>query len=138
MCVNLYIEQRGIGVLCIFFMRRIHMNIKKELTKGSSAMLVLSVLEKEDLYGYMIIKRIAEKSENVFSLKEGTLYPILHNFESNGYVKAYWVEAEGRNRKYYKITKKGFKALAEIKEEWNTYSLAVGKVIDVKPTVALV
>lgn len=113
------------------------MNIKKELTKGSSAMLVLSVLEKEDLYGYMIIKRIAEKSEDVFNLKEGTLYPILHNFETNGYVKAYWVEAEGRNRKYYKITKKGLKVLNDTKNEWNAYTLAVGKVIDANPTTVL-
>ena len=43
------------------------MNIKKELTKGSSAMLVLSVLEKEELYGYMIIKRISERSDNTFN-----------------------------------------------------------------------
>lgn len=114
------------------------MNIKKELTKGSSAMLVLSVLEKEDLYGYMIVKRISEKSSNVFTLKEGTLYPILHNFEENGYVKSYWVEADGRNRKYYKITKKGLKVLNEAKEEWQAYTLAVGKVIDVKPSAALV
>lgn len=113
------------------------MNIKKELTKGSSAMLVLSVLETEDLYGYMIIKKIAEKSENVFNFKEGTLYPILHNFESNGYVKSYWVEAEGRKRKYYKITQKGLKTLKEVKEEWNTYTLAVGKVIDVNPAAVL-
>lgn len=114
------------------------MNIKKELTKGSSAMLVLSVLEKEDLYGYMIVKRISEKSSNVFTLKEGTLYPILHNFEENGYVKSYWVEADGRNRKYYKITKKGIKTLSEAKEEWQAYTVAVGKVIDVKPSAALV
>lgn len=114
------------------------MNIKKELTKGSSAMLVLSVLEKEDLYGYMIVKRISEKSSNIFSLKEGTLYPILHNFEESGYVKSYWVEADGRNRKYYKITKKGIKTLSEAKEEWQAYTVAVGKVIDVKPSAALV
>lgn len=114
------------------------MNIKKELTKGSSAMLVLSVLEKEELYGYMIIKRIAEKSENAFMFKEGTLYPILHNFESNGYVKSYVVEVEGRKRKYYKITKKGIKVLDEIKEEWNSYSAAVRKVIDVSPSAVLV
>lgn len=113
------------------------MNIKKELTKGSSALLVLSVLEKEDLYGYMIIKKITEKSENVFSLKEGTLYPILHNFENNGYVKSYWVEGEGRNRKYYKITKKGLKTLSEAKEEWQAYTMAVGKVINVNPISAL-
>ncbi|MBO5897366.1 MAG: helix-turn-helix transcriptional regulator [Clostridia bacterium] len=109
------------------------MNVKKELTKGSSAMLVLSVLEKEELYGYMIIKRIAEKSDDTFMFKEGTLYPILHNFEANGYVKSYTVEADGRKRKYYKITQKGIKVLAEVKAEWENYTSAVRKVIDVKP-----
>ena len=117
--------------------RMIVTDIKKELTKGSSAMLVLSVLEKEDLYGYMIIKRIAERSENVFNFKEGTLYPILHNFESQGYVEAYWVEAEGRKRKYYKITKKGLKSLADAKSEWQTYTQAVVRVIDAETAVAL-
>lgn len=105
------------------------MNIKKELTRGSSSLLVLSVLESEDLYGYMIIKRITERSENVFTFKEGTLYPILHNFEQNGLVNAYWTEAEGRKRKYYHITKKGLKSLSDSKAEWETYSEAVGKVI---------
>ena len=114
------------------------MDIKKELTKGSSAMLVLSVLEKEDLYGYMIIKRIAQKSDDTFSFKEGTLYPILHNFERNGYVESYTVEVESRKRKYYKITKKGIKALNEAKKEWEAYTMAVRKVIDVNSVAALV
>lgn len=107
------------------------MNIKKELTKGSSAMLVLSVIEKEDMYGYQIIKEIQLRSENAFTFKEGTLYPILHNFESNGYVKSYWqVSESGRKRKYYKITKKGIKALTDSKEEWKAYSVAVSKVLN--------
>lgn len=106
-----------------------YMDIKKELTKGSSALLVLSVLEKEDLYGYMIIKRIAEKSGNVFMFKEGTLYPILHGFESSGYVKSYWTEGETRKRKYYKITDKGRKALVKASAEWDTYSDAVNRVV---------
>ena len=102
------------------------MNIKKELTKGSSSLLVLSVLEKEDMYGYQIVKEIEKRSEFVFSLKEGTLYPILHAFENDGYVEAYWTQSEqGRKRKYYRITKKGIKALKDSKEEWQTYSAAV-------------
>ncbi len=109
------------------------MNIKKELSKGSSSLLVLSVLEGKDMYGYQIIKEIELRSEKVFSFKEGTLYPILHSFENNGYVKSYWDESEqGRKRKYYKITKKGLKALEESKEEWKAYSAAVGKVINGK------
>lgn len=107
------------------------MNIKKELTKGSSALLVLSVIEKEDMYGYQIIKEIQVRSENAFTFKEGTLYPILHSFESDGYVTAYWSESEsGRKRKYYKITKKGIKALADSKEEWKAYSIGVNKVLN--------
>ena len=93
------------------------MNIKKELTKGSTALLVLSVLENQDLYGYKIIKEIESRSEDVFSLKEGTLYPILHNFEKSGYVDSYWDGKEGeRRRKYYHITNKGKKILKENKE----------------------
>ena len=95
------------------------MNIRKELTKGSSAMLVLSVLEKEDMYGYRIIKEIEMRSEFVFSLKEGTLYPILHAFEKDGYVTSYWTESsEGRKRKYYKITKTGMKKIESFLQEW--------------------
>ena len=108
---------------------RMSMNIKKELTKGSSALLVLSVLEKEDLYGYLIIKRIAERSENVFSFKEGTLYPILHSFEANGYVKSYTVDTDARKRKYYKITTSGKKLLLEKEAEWKLFSETVNNVL---------
>lgn len=106
------------------------MNIKKELTKGSSALLVLSVLENEEMYGYQIIKEIEKRSEDVFSFKEGTLYPILHAFEKDNYVVSYWTESEqGRKRKYYKITDKGRKVLVTSKKEWEAYSTAVKKVI---------
>lgn len=106
------------------------MNLKKELTKGSSSLLVLSVLKKKDMYGYQIIKEIELSSEKVFSFKEGTLYPILHSFEQNGLVKSYWEESDqGRKRKYYHITKKGLKELDVTKEEWEAYSAAVGKVL---------
>lgn len=106
------------------------MNIKKELTKGSSALLVLSVLENGDMYGYRIIKEIEIRSEFAFSLKEGTLYPILHTLEKDGCVDAYWEGNEGeRRRKYYHLTKKGIKVLQDNKKEWESYSKAVGKVI---------
>lgn len=110
------------------------MDIKKELTKGSSSLLVLSVLEKEDMYGYQIIKEIEYLSRSVFSFKEGTLYPILHSFEKEGLVKSYWESGEnGRKRKYYQITKKGIKVLEKTKEEWKVYSSAVERVVTAKP-----
>ncbi len=105
------------------------MKISKELAKGSTALLVLSVISKRDMYGYQIIKCIEMASEEVFTLNEGTLYPILHSLEAEKCLEAYWCEAEGRKRKYYKITAKGLEELAGREQEWKTFSTAVGKVL---------
>ncbi len=59
------------------------MKINKELMKGSTTLLVLRLLETENMYGYEMIKDLKERSENVFELKEGTLYPILHALEES-------------------------------------------------------
>ena len=105
------------------------MKISKELAKGSTALLVLSVISKRDMYGYQIIKTIEMESEEVFTLNEGTLYPILHSLEAEKSLESYWCEAEGRKRKYYKITAKGREELAGREQEWKTFSTAVGKVL---------
>mgnify|MGYP000125693626 CR=1 FL=1 len=63
------------------------MSVNKELVKGSTSMLVLGVLEEKEMYGYQIIKELEQRSETVFSLKEGTLYPILHVLEQDGFWK---------------------------------------------------
>ena len=106
------------------------MGISKELLKGSSSILVLSVLEKEDLYGYRIIKEIEIRSNNTFFMSEGSLYPILHALEKEKYLNSYWEEYDGRKRKYYHITKKGLKQLQEKKEEWKLFSTSVNKVLN--------
>ncbi len=105
------------------------MKISKELAKGSTALLVLSVISKRDMYGYQIIKTIGIESDKVFSLNEGTLYPILHSLESEECLEAYWCEAEGRKRKYYRITPKGLAELEGKEQEWKTFSMAVTKVL---------
>lgn len=105
------------------------MKINKELLKGSTSLLVLNLLENENMYGYQIIKRLSEKSENVFELKEGTLYPILHALEEKGYIISYWDESTAKKRKYYTITAQGKSELKDKKEEWNIFSNGVNKVI---------
>lgn len=105
------------------------MKINKELLKGSTSLLVLNLLENENMYGYQIIKRLSEKSENVFELKEGTLYPILHALEEKGFITSYWDESTAKKRKYYTITDQGKNGLKDKKEEWNIFSNGVNKVI---------
>ena len=86
-------------------------------------MLVLSLLEKENMYDYQMIKKLKEKSQNIFEFQEGTLYPILHSLEEKNYITSYWDDTEIKKRKYYVITKDGKKHLQEKKQEWKTFEL---------------
>ncbi|MBO5366241.1 MAG: helix-turn-helix transcriptional regulator [Peptococcaceae bacterium] len=106
------------------------MAIDKSLHTGSTTMLLLKLLEDGDLYGYQMIERLEERSNNVFALKAGTLYPLLHNLEEQGLVVSYEQTAEtGRKRKYYSLTKKGSDLLAAKEQEWQVFSGAVNKVL---------
>lgn len=105
------------------------MKVSRELLKGSTNLLVLSLLENENMYGYQMIKKLSEKSENVFELQEGTLYPILHSLEEKNYITSYWDNTGMKKRKYYTITKEGKKHLKDKKEEWTIFSTGVNQVI---------
>lgn len=102
----------------------------KNLLSGSTSLLVLSLLATGDKYGYEMIAALEARSDHTFTLKEGTLYPILHNLESAGAVKAYEKEAPtGRKRRYYHITKKGGRLLEEKRAEWRTFSRMVNAIV---------
>ncbi len=94
--------------------------MNKEIMKGSIDILLLSLIEKEDLYGYEIIKRLKEKSNDLYSMSEGTLYPALQRLEKQKLIEAYWGDSEsGGRRKYYTITEKGKKELLEKLNDWD-------------------
>ena len=72
------------------------------------------------MYGYEIAKRLKEKSNELYSMGEGTLYPALQRLEKRKLIKAYWGESEGGGRrKYYSITETGRKELAERLKDWD-------------------
>lgn len=102
----------------------------KKLMTISTSMLVLKLLEKHDMYGYEMIKELEKQSENVFQLKEGTLYPILHSLEQDNAIESFEQMAEsGRVRKYYRINNVGKRLLEEKRKDWNTYQNAVNRVM---------
>lgn len=105
------------------------MKISKELLKGSTSMLILNLLSESNMYGYQMIKVLSERSEKVFELKEGTLYPILHSLEENNFINSYWDESTGKKRKYYSITQEGTKMLKEKKAEWKLFSNGINTVL---------
>ena len=105
------------------------MAIDKSLMSGSMTMLILRLLDEKDMYGYEMIDILRQKSQNLFELKAGTLYPLLHGLEEKGLLNVYEQESSGKTRKYYQITKEGKKLLTQKTEEWKEYSLAVANVL---------
>ena len=101
----------------------------KTVSSGNISMLLLQLLSEKDMYGYEMIEEMEKRSEYVFSLKAGTMYPLLHAMESKKHLVSYEKEAQGKMRRYYTITKQGRAELLKKKEAWETYSKAVGQVI---------
>ena len=105
------------------------MAVDKSLLTGSMTMLILKLLSEKDMYGYEMIDTLRKKSQNVFELKAGTLYPLLHGLEEKGMLTVYEHEFLGKTRKYYSITKEGKKLLKSKTDEWNEYSGAIANVL---------
>ena len=102
----------------------------KNLVQGSMGMLILRLLEEKDMYGYEMIDTLRSRSNQVFELKAGTLYPLLHTMESKGYVSSYEEEVPtGKSRKYYHLTGEGKRVADRKKAEWREYQAAVASVL---------
>lgn len=105
------------------------MTIDRTLISGSMSMLILRLLSERDMYGYEMIDTLRKRSENVFELKAGTLYPLLHSLEEKNYLSSYEQEISGKIRKYYRITKEGRRFLGKKCDEWELYSKAVANIL---------
>ena len=105
------------------------MAVDKSLVSGSMTMLILRLLSEKDMYGYEMIDTLRQKSQNVFELKAGTLYPLLHSMEEKGLLSVYEQSVLGKIRKYYSITNAGRRVLQKKAEEWKEYTTAVAQVL---------
>jgi|ERR1022692_1032078 DNA-binding PadR family transcriptional regulator len=102
---------------------------RSQLLKGTTTLLILSVLSEEELYGYEIAARIRERSGAFIDPGEGWLYPALHKLELDGALEATWRESEiGPKRRYYRLTRKGSRMLAAQSSEWESFARSVHRV----------
>lgn len=93
--------------------------LNKEMLKGIIDLLILSLLNEKDSYGYEISKAIKQRTEGAFALQEPTLYLSLKRLEKRGVVSSYWgEESRGGRRKYYSITEEGRKMLQGQIRDW--------------------
>ncbi|MEM9411977.1 MAG: helix-turn-helix transcriptional regulator [Planctomycetota bacterium] len=102
---------------------------QSDLLRGSLDMMALSIVAQESVYGYLIQKRLNLASGGKVKLPAGTLYPLLHRLESDGFIKSRWDSSTGRKRKWYSVTSKGKRRLKLQAEQWQQYADCVSKLI---------
>lgn len=106
------------------------MTFSAELKKGSTEMLVLSLIEERPRHGYEIGKLIEQRSGGRLKFALPTLYPTLLRLENRGWIKGRWVEKAGeRERCYYRLTPEGRRVLEEQHKTWLAYVAAVNEVM---------
>lgn len=100
------------------------MNI--QFKKGVLEICVLALLNKEDHYGYELVKRISDQ----IAISEGSVYPLLRRLTKEGYFTTYLKEStEGPSRKYYSLTDQGRDYLHRLIEEWRGFTRGVNQLI---------
>jgi PadR family transcriptional regulator PadR len=103
--------------------------MKAERLKGHLDLLLLAAVQPRPAHGYAIAETLRARSEGVFDLPEGTLYPALHRLERAGLMSSRWSEVGGRRRRVYQLTAKGQRALANQHAEWRDFARAVHAVV---------
>ena len=106
------------------------MDYDREFLTGTVGVLILSLLSERAMYGYELLQEADRRSARQFTLKEGTIYPALHQMERAGYVTADWRQGDtGRARKYYSLTAKGRRQAASKRRQWESISAAMRAIL---------
>lgn len=103
------------------------MSITADLIRGHTDTVILAKLMEKDSYGYEINKAIYKASNQLYELKEATLYTAFKRLEDAGFISSYWGDqSTGARRKYYTITNIGRETYKQKLAEW----LEAKKLID--------
>ena len=105
--------------------------MRADLLRGHLDGLLLAALAESAGHGYELTRRLAERSEGLLDVPEGSLYPALHRLERAGLVKSAWTTEDGRRRRVYRLTRRGRAAVADTRKEWHSFATAVNRVFEV-------
>ncbi|HKF45177.1 MAG TPA: PadR family transcriptional regulator [Thermoanaerobaculia bacterium] len=103
---------------------------RSDLLQGTLDVLILKTLRAAPMHGWGISQRIQQLSEDVLQVNQGSLYPALYRLEGKGWIRSTWGASENnRKARFYELTKKGLRQLAEEEEGWERFAQAVSRVL---------
>lgn len=85
----------------------------RQLFRGFVRLHILHHAAERPVYGAWLIEELRKHG---YAMSPGTLYPILHRMETDGYLQSTYQVVEGRQRRYYQITTAGQRALEQARE----------------------
>lgn len=98
--------------------------------QGALNLLILKALQRGPMHGYGITSLIQEASDDVLKIEEGSLYPALHTLEHEGWITSKWAQSDTNRRvRYYTLTAKGERQLAEEEREYHRFHAAISKAL---------
>jgi len=104
---------------------------KSELLQGTLDLLILKVVALGPIHVYGIAQRIRQISKDVLQVQQGSLYPALHRLEKRRWLESAWRESEnGRQAKFYKLSPKGRRQLAEEQQSWQRLTGAISLILE--------
>jgi PadR family transcriptional regulator, regulatory protein PadR len=110
------------------------MKLSKKTLDGNMDTLLLAVLSEGPSYGYQMVQDLNAKAPGVLKTGEGTIYPVLHRLEERELIQSSWRAGEtGRQRRYYRITPRGKKALSENRLQWAALKRVMTTVLGDRP-----
>ena len=102
-----------------------------ELLQGTLDLLILRTLLAGPNHGHAIAKHIQRTSEDVLQVETGSLYPALHRLEAKGWIAASWeVSDKGKRARYYRLTARGRRQLANEQSKWQALSRAIRLILN--------
>ena len=103
--------------------------LARELKRGSTELLILSLLEESERHGYDLARLISDRSHGVINFHVASLYPTLYRMEQKRLIDGRWVEKAGqRRRRYYRLTREGRKTLASQRSVWESFFHGLNRV----------
>lgn len=116
------------GVKYVLAERRDNMGVNSDMLRGFHDLMILFRLSKGESYGYEISKYIRDRTDNVYTIKETTLYSTFNRLEKNGLISSFSKEeTQGRKRSYYKLTQEGKERLQKLNEDWETAQIIINQ-----------
>jgi PadR family transcriptional regulator PadR len=119
-------------------MRKVFMRKKKSqlisgLKKATIEMILLKLLDESDMYGYQLTQEVKKRSSGIYTILEGSMYPILYRLCDNGYISDYEKKVGRRQvRVYYHLEEDGRNYLNHILSEYESFLEVISFLLDSK------